>query len=176
MVAVRNHASRRAFEAAGFQTLPQTRHLMRCKVAGAAARPPVPGMDAIRELTGEADAGGLLQLAPALPHTVQEVTRLANAGSTTILVSERDGGISAFAELVKVRTLLYAGVWVEMLVISHPDEATSLIAAAVEQAKAEGLDEIGSLVTARDWRLRQAFASEGFVSAGEYLVMIHTVA
>jgi len=175
VVAARNHASRRAFEAAGFQILPQTCHLMRCDVAGAADRPPMPGRDAIRRLIGEADARGLLQLAPALPHTAQDVTRLANAESTTILVAERDGGVSAFAELVKVRTLLYAGAWVEMLVTSHPDEAAPLIATAVEQVKAEGLDEIGCLVAARDWRLRQAFVGEGFVSAGEYLVMIHAL-
>jgi len=191
VVTVKNHASRRAFEAAGFQALPETHHLMRCDVAGAAARPPVPGMETIRPLASEADARGVLQLAPALPRTAPEVTRLADAETNTLLVAERNGGVSAFVELVKVQTLLYAGVWLETLVTpalsaacpelrrrvkgSRPDEAAPLIAAAVERARAEGLDEIGCLVAAWDWRLRQAFVGEGFASTGECLVMIQTL-
>ena len=208
-VAVRNRASRRAFEAAGFQSPSVAHHLMRCDVAGATARPPVPGMEAVRPQVTEADARGVLRLAPALPLTVSEVIRLANVGGNTLLVVERDGRVSAFVELVRVQTLLYAGAWVEMLVTpalsplpfvlepkpwvlepqdqgdqgslgqmtkghiegSHPDEAVPLIAAAVEWVKAEGLDEIGGLVAAGDWRLRQAFAGEGFLFEGDYLVM-----
>jgi hypothetical protein len=91
--------------------------------------------------------------------------------------------VSAFVELVRVQTLLYAGAWVEMLVTpalshlegSHPDEAAPLIAAAVEWVKAEGLDEIGGLVAAGDWRLRQAFVGEGFLFEGDYLVMTQTL-
>ncbi len=182
-VAVRNRASRRAFEAAGFQSPSVARHLMRCDVAGATARPPVPGMEAVRPQVTEADARGVLRLAPALPLTVSEVIRLANVGDNTLLVVERDGRVSAFVELVRVQTLLYAGAWVEMLVApalghvegSHPDEAALLIAAAVEWVKAEGLDEIGGLVAAGDWRLRQAFVGEGFIFEGEYLVMTQTL-
>lgn len=180
VVAVKNRASCRAFESAGFQSLPEVFYLMRCDVFGAAARPPVPGMEFVRPLANEADARGVLGLAPSLPRTAPEVTRLADAN--IVLVAERDGCVSAFAELVKVQTLLYAGAWVETLVaptLSHaegsrPDETSPLIAAAVERVKVEGLDEIGCLVPARDWRLRQAFAGEGFSSAGEYLVMVRT--
>ena len=190
VVAVRNRASRRAFEAAGFQSPSVAHHLMRCDVAGATARPPVPGMEAVRPQVTEADARGVLRLAPALPLTVSEVIRLANVGGNTLLVVERDGRVSAFVELVRVQTLLYAGAWVEMLVTpalnhvegSHPDEAALLIAAAVEWVKAEGLDEIGGLVAAGDWRLHQAFVGEGFLFAppgvgfeGEYLVMTQTL-
>jgi GNAT superfamily N-acetyltransferase len=183
VAAVKNHPSRRAFGAAGFQALPGTCHLMRCHVAGAAARLPVPGMEAVRALKGEADACGVLGLAPALPHTAAQVARLASAKATTLLVAERDGSVAAFVELVKVQTLLYAGAWVETLVApalsrkgSRRDEAAPLIAAAVEQVRAEGLDEIGCLVATRDWRLRQAFVGEGFVSAGEYLVLVQALA
>lgn len=191
VVTVKNHASRRAFEAAGFQALPETHHLMRCDVAGAAARPPVPGMETIRPLASEADARGVLQLAPALPRTAPEVTRLVDAETNTLLVAERNGDVSAFVELVKVQTLLYAGAWVETLVTpalsatcpelrrrvegSRLDEAAPLIAAAVERARAKGLDEVGYLVAAWDWRLRQAFVGQGFASTGEYLVMIQTL-
>jgi len=183
VVAARNHASHRAFEAAGFQALSETCHLTRCDVAGAAARPPVPGVEAVRPLNSKADACGVLRLAPALPLTVSEVIRLANAGGNTLLVVERDGHVSAFVELVEVQTLLYAGAWVEMLVtpaLSHvegarPDEAAPLIAAAVESVKAEGLDEIGCLVAARDWRLRQAFVGQGFLFEGKYLIMTQTL-
>ena len=115
-VAVKNRASRRAFEAAGFQSPSVAHHLMRCDVAGATARPPVPGMEAVRPQVTEADARGVLRLAPALPLTVSEVIRLANVGGNTLLVVERDGRVSAFVELVRVQTLLYAGAWVEMLV------------------------------------------------------------
>jgi len=177
VVAIKNHPSRRAFEAAGFQALSGTCHLMRCHVAGAAARLPVPGMEAVRALKGEADARGILGLAPASPHTAAQVTRLASAKATTLLVAERDGSVAAFVELLKVQTLLYAGAWVEMLVAPAPNcnEAAPLIAAAVEQVRAEGLDEIGCLVATRDWRLRQAFVGEGFVSAGEYLVLVQAL-
>jgi hypothetical protein len=134
-------------------------------------------------LKGEADARGVLGLAPALPHTAAQVTRLASAKATALLVAERDGCVAAFVELAKVQTLLYAGAWVEMLVTpalspvegSRRDEAAPLIAAAVEQVRAEGLDEIGCLVATQDWRLRQAFVGEGFVSAGEYLVLVQAL-
>ena len=182
-VAVKNRASRRAFGAAGFRARPGTCHLMRCDVAGATARPPLPGLEAIRPLAGEADAQALLRLAPALARTAGEVACLADAGSSTFLLAERDRRVVAFVELVKVQTLLYAGAWVEMLVVpalgyspgSHPGGAVPLVAATVEWAKAEGLDEIGCLVPAQDWRLREAFVSEGFVSDGEYLVMVRSV-
>jgi GNAT superfamily N-acetyltransferase len=182
VTAVKNHPSRRAFEAAGFQALHGTCHLMRCHVAGAATRLPVPGMEAVRTLKGEADARGVLRLAPALPHTAAQVARLAGAKATALLVAERDGSVAAFVELAKVQTLLYAGAWVETLVVpalsregSRRDEAASLIAAAVEQVRAEGMDEIGCLVATQDWRLRQAFVGEGFVSAGEYHVLVQAL-
>jgi ribosomal protein S18 acetylase RimI-like enzyme len=189
-VAVKNQASRRAFEAVGFQPLPESYHLMRCDVAGAVARPPVPGMEAVRPLAGDADAKRVLQRVPSSIRTVEDVIKLTSEGSNAILVAERDGHIAAFAELVQVQTLLYAGAWVETLVTpalsadrtsqigipsvvegTHPGEAASLIAAAVEWTKAEGLDEIGCLVAARGWRLREAFVGEGFISEGEYLIL-----
>jgi hypothetical protein len=178
-VAVKNCASRRAFEAAGFQASPGTCHLMRCEVAGAAARPPVPGLEAVRPLVGEADARAVLQLVPALARTAQEVARVANSAANTLLLGGGDRAVSAFVELMQVQTLLYAGAWIETLVAptlgrgegSHSHEAVPLIAAAVEWAKAEGLDEIGCLVPAKDWRLREAFVGQGFASEGEYLIM-----
>jgi ribosomal protein S18 acetylase RimI-like enzyme len=174
-VAVKNHASRRAFESAGFEPLPGSFSLMLCTVTNAAARQPLPDRKAIRPLNGKADAQGVLRLAPSLPRTTEEVTRLASAGGIRLFVAGRDGHVSAFVELVKVQTLLYAGAWVEMLLTSHPNEASLLIAAAVEWVRANGLDEIGCLVAAWDWRLHQAFVSEGFVSAGKYLIMTRTL-
>lgn len=193
-VAVKNQASRRAFEAAGFRALPATHHLMRCDVAGATARPPVPGMEAVRTLAGDADAKQVLQLAPSSTRTVEDVMKLTDKGSNAFLLAERDGHIAALAELVRVQTLLYAGVWVETLVapvlsaarMSRPGSpsvvegtylggAMPLIASAVEWAKVEGLDEIGCLVAVQDWQLHHAFASEGFTSAGEYSVLMRTL-
>jgi ribosomal protein S18 acetylase RimI-like enzyme len=178
VVAVKNHISQRAFEAAGFEPLAQVYHLMRCDVAGAAPRPPVPGMEAVCPVINVADAKGVLRLAPPLLRTAEEVAHLVGTGSN-ILLAKHDGHLSAFVELIKVQTLLYAGVWVEMLVTpalghakrSRADESKCLIAAAVERTRAEGLDEIGCLVPANDWRLRSAFIGQGFASEGEYLVM-----
>ena len=194
VVAVKNQASRRAFEVADFRVLPKTHHLMRCDVAGATARPSAPGMEAVRPLTRDADAQRVLQLAPSLTRTVEEVAHLADVGTNTYLVAECDGRVTAFVEMVKVQTLHYAGAWVETLVapvlsaarISRPGSpsvvegaylggAVPLIASAVEWAKAEGLDEIGCLVAVQDWQLHHAFASEGFTSAGEYLVLMQTL-
>ena len=175
VVALKNHASRRAFEVAGFQPLPETYYLMRCEVAGAAARTPVPGMEAVHPLTGESDARGVLRLSPGLPRMASEVAHLANMRANTLLVTRHDGCVSAFAELVQVQTLLYAGVWVEMLVASRQEEAALLVATAVERAKAEGGDEIGCLIAVQDWRLRQAFVGEGFTSVGKYLVMVRAL-
>jgi ribosomal protein S18 acetylase RimI-like enzyme len=183
VTAVKNRASRRAFEAAGFRALPETFHLMRCVVAGAAARPPLAGGEAVRPLAGEAEARQVLELAPASPRTAPEVARLASAGASAFLVAEREGRVAAFIELVRVQTLLYAGAWVESLAGpalsgvegSRPSEANLLVVAAVEWARAGGLDEVGCLVAARDWRLRQAFVGEGFFSEGEYLVMVRAL-
>ena len=193
VVAVKNQASRRAFEVADFRVLPKTHHLMRCDVAGATARPSAPGMEAVRPLTRDADAQRVLQLAPSLTRTVEDVTHLADVGTNTYLIAECDGRVTAFVEMVKVQQLHYAGAWVETLVapvlsaarISRPGSpsvvegaylggAVPLIASAVEWAKAEGLDEIGCLVAVQDWQLHHAFASEGFTSAGEYLVLMQT--
>lgn len=175
VAAVNNRASRRAFEAVGFREQPQTYHLMRCDLVGATIRPPVPGTEAVRPLINEADARQVLRLAPAMSRSVSEVTRLADARTNTYLVIERHGRFTAFVELLKVQTLLYAGVWVETLRTGRSREATLLIATAVEWAKAEGLDEIGCLVAVQDWRLHHALVGEGFTSAGEYLVLMRTL-
>ncbi len=175
VTAVKNRASRRAFEAAGFRALPDVCHLMRCVVSGAAARPPAAGMEAVLALAGEAEARQVLELAPAAPRSAPEVVGLASAGASAFLVAEREGRVAAFIELVRVQTLLYAGAWVETLAGLRPSEADLLVAAAVEWARAGGLDEVGCLVAARDWRLRQAFVGEGFFSEGEYLVMVRAL-
>lgn len=185
VTAVKNRASRRAFEAAGFRALPETFHLMRCVLTGAAGRPSPPGVEAIRPLaaSNEASAQQVLRLAPASSRTAPEVARLVSAGDSAFLVAERDGRVAAFVELVRVQTLLYAGVWVESLVgsaLSRVEGAREagadlLVAAAVRWARAEGLGEIGCLVAARDRRLCQAFAGEGFFSEGKYLIMVQAL-
>lgn len=174
VVALKNHASRRAFESVGFEPLPGTFNLMRCVISGAVARPPVPGMDMVRPLSGKNEAHDLLRLA-SLPHSASEIVRLANHGTNAFLVAGRGNCVSAFVEMVRVQTLLYTGAWVEMVVTSRPQEAAPLIASAVEWCRARELDEIGCLVPVADWRLRQTFVSEGFASEGEYLVMVRTL-
>lgn len=171
VVAVENRASCRAFEAAGFSILSSPHHLMRCEIAGAARRPSAAGMEAVRPLRDEADARGLLNLAASLPRQPAKVMRLAALETNTFLAIERDGRPAAFAELIWVRTLLYAGVWIETLVAPQPADAEPLIAAAIAQAQERGSDEVGCLVLIGDWRLRQAFVGQGFASEGEYLIV-----
>lgn len=185
VTAVKNHASRRAFEAAGFRALPEPCHLMRCVLTGAAGRPSPPGVETIRPLAAGTEAGvqQVLRLASASSRTAPEVARLVSAGASAFLVAERDGRVAAFVELIRVQTLLYAGVWVESLagpVLSEVEGsreagADRLVVAAVEWARARGLSEVGCLVAARDRRLRQVFAGEGFFSEGEYLVMVRAL-
>jgi len=169
---IENRASCRAFEAAGFRALPQAYHLLRCDVAGAAARPPLPGAEAVRSLAGKVEVQQVLQLAPTLPRRAPEVARLLEAGAVTLLAVVRGGRVAAFVELLRVQTLLYAGAWLETLVAPQPADMALLIAAAVEQVRAEGQDELGCLVAAGDWRLHHAFIGQGFASLGQYWVMV----
>jgi ribosomal protein S18 acetylase RimI-like enzyme len=171
VVAAENRASRRAFEAAGFAILSGPHHLMRCPIAGAAPRPPVPGMEAVRPLQSQVDARGLLDLAAGPPRSPAQVMQLAALDTNTFLALERDGRLAAFAELIWVRTLLYAGVWIETLAAPRPGDAGILVAVAIARAKDRGSDEIGCLVPAKDWRLRQATVGQGFASEGEYLIV-----
>ncbi len=175
VTAVENRASRCTFEAAGFRAWPQAYHLLRCDVAGAVARPPLPGAEAVRSLAGEVEAQQVLQLAPTLPRRAPEVARLLEAGAITLLAVARGGRLAAFVELLRVQTLLYAGVWLETLVTPQPADMALLIAAAVEQVRAEGRDELGCLVAAGDWRLHHAFVSQGFASLGQYWVMVRNL-
>jgi ribosomal protein S18 acetylase RimI-like enzyme len=166
-VAVENGASARAFSRVGLRPVPETYTLL-------IYRPdPTPtGVD--RRSNGEQlGAGGTL--------TIRETTTLSDVAgwlpdqalpagdpNLTLLLAERDGQPAGYAELITVQTLLYRGTWIESL--RDPDRAVreALIDSAVNRAAAAGLDEVGAMVPAPNWPLRDTLLARGFRSLGEF--------
>lgn len=175
VVAAENHASRRAFEAAGFCPRPEQVHLMRCHSLRQTGRRSVPGETVVRRLTGEAEAHDLLRLAPETACDPKRVVELLKTGGSTFFLAGREDASVALMELVHVRTLLYAGAWIETMVAPGPGEAAALIAAAVEWGRDQGWDEIGCLAPLADRQLRRVLAGQGFRSEGLYRVMERTL-
>ena len=100
--------------------------------------------------------------------------RLAARGPFGWLHWLTDGSqqIIAAAECLRVTTLSYRGLWIERLWGGDERSGRLLARAAVEQAKAEDLDEVGYLqVTPAKSSVWPGWEREGFVLIGEYDVM-----
>jgi hypothetical protein len=164
-VAVDNGASARAFSRVGLRPSTETYTLLIYR-----PDPDPKGADqrsvgrrlgsvlTVREATTLSDAADWLPAQP-LP---------ASHPNLTLLLAEWDGGPAGYAELVAVQTLLYRGIWIESL--QDPDRAVreALIDGAVSRAAAAGLDEVGAMVPAPNWPLRDTLLARGFRSIGEF--------
>lgn len=161
-VAVDNGASARAFSRVGLRPSSETYTLLIYrdpKVFRSDLRSaPLGSGLAIRENTTLSDAAAWLP-DQALP---------AGDPNLTLLLAERDGQPAGYAELVAVQTLLYRGIWIESLL--DPDRMVrgALIGSAVSRAGVAGLDEVGAMVPASNWPLRDTLLAWGFRSLGEF--------
>jgi GNAT superfamily N-acetyltransferase len=169
-VAVDNGASARAFSRVGLRPEPETYTLLIYQDPKGYPSPVPKGFRSdprsaplgstlnIRETTTPSDAVAWLPDRP-LP---------ASAPNLTLLLAERDGQPTGYAELVTVQTLLYRGVWIESLQDPDPAVRGALINSAVSCAAAAGVDEIGAMVPAARWPLRDTLLAWGFRSLGEF--------
>jgi hypothetical protein len=85
-----------------------------------------------------------------------------------LLLAKQHGQSAGYAELVRVQTLLYGGVWIESLSASNELTRAALVHEAVNRAAAAGVDEIGMMAPERDLPLREALREAGFRTLGGF--------
>lgn len=172
IVNLHNPASARAFARAGFTPSEDPCDLLLYRIRGRSARPlPVWG-GSVRPLAQRADADRLAAVARGEVLTPERLWRCAREAGVTILIAEKEGAVLAGVELLEVHTVLYSGLWIESVLPSTASGPAlhGLVAASVEQAKAQGLDEVGCLVPHGLWPLRATLLEEGFVPLDSYRV------
>lgn len=101
----------------------------------------------------------------------QRIVEPANHSGQTplsILVAEQNGRVAGYAELVRVQTLLYQGVWIESLAASTPPVRAALAHEVVSRGIAAALDEIGAMAPADNRPLRETLQATGFCSLGDF--------
>jgi len=159
-----NVASERAFARAGFRPSAATYDLFIYRIAGLVPRPLPAWGGEIGRLADPAEAAQLAALAPAVLPAADRLWPASQAPGLTLLVARAGGAVAGAAELVEVHTLLYSGLWLESLVARPGQRRTlqALVAAAVEEAKARGMDEVGCLVPQEERSLREVIMGEGF--------------
>jgi len=168
VVATDNRASLRAFQRAGFRQAAHPSHLFILRLADAPSRPILTIGVSVR------DAAGAHELAPWLPDRAPVEP---HPGASLLVAEQQDGDSDAgepagYEELLWVRTLLYAGVWIESLAGDSAAARAALVREAVSRAMARDLDEVGAMVPAGDVEWREAMRAAGFQSLGEFMWMV----
>ncbi len=197
-VATENTASAQAFSRAGLRPTPATYTLLIYRTAGTTMgkggqTQTTPGVT-VRETRGLFEAVERLQdysvpddsAAPNLEPGPQpesrdfsndrNVTPLGSEAVTlpdgdanlTVLQAEKNGQPAGYATLVGVQTLLYRGLWIEAVEAQDRAMREALIHGAVTRGMMAGLDEVGAMVEARDWPLKESLLAAGFRSLGEF--------
>jgi ribosomal protein S18 acetylase RimI-like enzyme len=157
VVATDNAASARVFERCGLLPGPERRELLVYTIRGTAPQAYLPGGWQEEADGAAADWPTALRAYGGLP------------GHQLALIRDATGSPVAGAALLTVYTIAYSGLWVEAH-WSLGDHATRALArAAVERAKAAGLDEVGLLLarsanTSELW----VYVEEGYQRAGTY--------
>jgi hypothetical protein len=123
----------------------------------------VPGADMSTIATSSIDAA-ILDVADWLVDAPPDHDRLG----LTLLLAEVEGQPTGLAELIKVQTILYRGLWIESLETSAQGVRQALVQRAVNEAQAAGLDEVGAMVPDHNWLLQQTLVAAGFRSLGEF--------
>lgn len=172
VVRVENEASERAFARAGFRPSPMTCDLLVYRIEGLVPRPLPAWGGEVARLAGLEEAEQLAALAPEALPPGEWLWAASQAPGLALLVARAGGAVAGAAELVEVHTLLYSGLWLESLVVrpGYRRAAAALAAAAVEEAKARRLDEVGCLVPGDDRFLREALMGEGFRRLDPYRI------
>lgn len=174
VVALDNDGSTAAFERAGFRAQPEGHELFIQRLEEGTKGPSVTVGVTVREAAGtdevlpwrpDLDPGANWQ-ADLDPRAAPE------PGSVSLLVAEQNSpsarrGITGYAELIWVQTLLYRGVWIESLAADTAPARGALVRAAVERAVAAGLDEIGAMAPSGS-ALAEALQAAGLASLGAF--------
>ena len=166
VVADDNVASQRAFERAGLQPLSGRREMLIYEVLGDAPVSFLPPSWAWKR-TGE---GRFVW--PEIGRCGEQ-SASGRSRSTHRIVSE--SGRVALAEVIRVDTVSYRGLWVECLRAESETFLRTVARALVEEAKTLGLDQVGYLwpipgsQAEYDWR-RISLVREGYQPVGVYRV------
>ncbi len=197
-VATDNNASAQAFTRAGLRPGPETYTLLIYRTAGTAmgkggqTQPP-PGVtvrethslfDAAEPFPGyplpddsaapnlepgpQPDSNGFPKSRNSAPLESEAATLPEGDGNLTVLQAEKDGQPAGYAALVGVQTLLYRGVWIEAVEAQDRAAREALIHGAVTRGMMAGIDEVGAMVEARAWPLKNSLLAAGFRSLGEF--------
>jgi ribosomal protein S18 acetylase RimI-like enzyme len=165
VVAADNRASLRAFTRAGFRVEPGICKLLVYRTEGLVPREGLaPRSPSTRRVTVR-EAGSVGAMQEWLP----EPPVLDDQADLTLLLAEQNGQPAGHAELIKVQTLLYRGVWIESLEAPERTVRETLVHEAVNYAAVAGREEIGAVVPERNWALRDSLLAGGFRSLGEFL-------
>ncbi|MBN1661153.1 MAG: GNAT family N-acetyltransferase [Anaerolineae bacterium] len=172
VVATDNRASLRAFQRAGFQPAAHPSELFILRLTDVPSRPVLTVGVSVR------DADGVHELAPWLQEHAPSGVPVQPHPGTALLVAEHQVAASSasepagYAELLWVRTLLYAGVWIESLAAAGAAPRAALVREAVGRALARGLDEVGAMVPAGDAEWHATMRAAGFQSLGEFVWLV----
>lgn len=157
VVAADNVASMRAFRRAGF--LPGAAcNLLILRGKSLSAFVP-PGLDVT---VREADP------AASMAESQPDAEQAPEAAGPLLLLAEQGGRPAGSAELVRVQTLLYRGVWIESLAAETDAARLVLAGETIRRAQSAGLDEVGMMVPESDRRAQETLLAAGFESLGEF--------
>ncbi|MCL6430923.1 MAG: GNAT family N-acetyltransferase [Anaerolineae bacterium] len=170
VVSVHNPASARAFARAGFAPSEHACDLLLYRIRGRTPRALPAWGGAVRPLAQRIEADQLAAIARGDLLTTDRLLKGSQETGVTVLIAEKEAAIRSGMELLEVHTLLYSGLWIESIL---PSEAwgpalRAMVAAAIELAKARGLDEVGCLVPQDRWSLRATLLEEGFSPLDRY--------
>ncbi len=165
-----NPASSGAFARAGFQPSEAMCDLLLYRIRGYAPRPAPAWGGVVHTLQSAEEAERAAALDPASLPSGPAIWSASQRPGVTVLVAETGGTLAGVAELLEVHTALYSGLWLESLHASGDRQRTlgGLIAAAVELAKRQQLDEVGCMAPQSRWALRMALLEEGFAPLDSY--------
>ena len=182
-VASDNVASAQAFSRVGLRPTPETYTLLIYRTDGPTRgegwqTTPAPGLT-IHEAASLSEAvdwlpdpypdpKGADQRSVGKPLGSEVATPLDKDTNLTLLLAEKKDQPAGYAVLIGVQTLLYQGIWIETLEAQERIVREALIHGAVTRALASGLDEIGAMVGARTWPLKDSLLAAGFRSLGEF--------
>ena len=172
VVRVENAPARAAFARAGFHPCAGAYDLLLYRILGR-----VPGALAawggtVRPLRDAGEAATLAAVSSGTFPSGERIWAASGRAGTVVLVANGAAGVVGGVELLEVHTLLYSGLWLERLGLAGGQAGlrAALIAAAVEHAKARGLDAVGCLAPEGDARLSGALLEAGFRRLDRYQV------
>jgi L-amino acid N-acyltransferase YncA len=169
VIARDNAASARAFSRAGFRRAGACQLFIH-QIKGLSPHPWTALGVTVRQATSLEEAASWLPEDAVPPVPGGSVTRHEQQrdGHPILLLAEYDGQPAGYAELIKVQTLLYRGLWIESLAALKQTVRVALVNEALNRAITVGLDEIGMMVPEGERSLPETLLEAGFRSLGDF--------